>query len=199
MKSFKEYLKESTDLKKYSFKIKIAGDLPEHAEDVLESAMQQYQVSRFTKGKSTPIQASLFDFPTLKNCSMTVFEVDLDYPTTSTMLAELISNSTGIPRDNVRVKTPAEEAAMEAEFNEQDKDSKPLLTQNYEKSSHQDLVGEKRISNFLKELSKAEKTGRTEQYKGANDQILAKSAPKAKKEEMAKPGPAKSLFSSKGQ
>ena len=52
MKSFIEYLYESQEAKKYAFKVKIAGDLPEHCEDVMETALQQYQVCKFSKGKS---------------------------------------------------------------------------------------------------------------------------------------------------
>jgi hypothetical protein len=199
MKSFTEYLRESTEEKKYAFKIKIAGNLPEHCEDVLEASLQQYQVSRFTKGKSTPIQANLLDFPTVKNAAMTVFEVELDYPTTSAVLSEILANATGIGRDCIRVRTPLEEANIEIETENQkesDKDSKPLLTQDYEKSNNQDLVGEKRISSFLKDLAKSSKETQPTQYKGVNDKLLAKSLPKAKKEELAKPGPAKSLFGS---
>lgn len=197
MKSFTEYLKESTEEKKYAFKIKIAGDLPEHCEDVMETALQQYQVTKFTKGKSTPIQANLLDFPTLKNAAMTVFEVELDYPATSAVLSELISNATGVNRDAIRVRTPLEESNFELEHVEVAKDGKPLLTQDYEKSNNQSLVGEKYMSAFLKDIAKASKETQPTQYKGANDQLLAKSSPKAKKESMLKVGPARSVLGSR--
>jgi hypothetical protein len=199
MKSFIDYLKESVEEKKYAFKIKIAGDLPEHCEDVMETALQQYKVSRFSKGKNTPIQANLLEFPLIKNASMTVFEVELDYPTTSTVLAELIANSTGVSRDCVRVRTPLEEANLEIEQEnaDMDKNSKALLTQDYEKSDGQNLVGEKHISNFLKDLAKSRKDTEPTQVKGINDQLLAKKMPKEKTEAMPKVGPAKSLFGNK--
>jgi hypothetical protein len=200
MKRFIDYLVESVAEKKYAFKIKLAGELPEHCEDVLESALQQFQVSKFAKGKTTPIQANLIDFPNVKNAPMTVFEVELDYPTTSTVLAELIANSTGIHRDSIRVRTPLEEENMELETQELDeKSSKPLLTQDYEKSSVQDLVGEKYVSNFLKDLAKARKETEPTQVKGANDQLLAKKLHKEKTEAMPKQGPAMSLFGKKSK
>jgi len=195
MKRFLDYLTESVAEKKYAFKIKLAGDLPEHCEDVLESALQQFQVSRFIKGKTSPIQASLLDFPTVKNSSMTVFEVELDYPTTSAVLSELIANSTGVSRENIRVRTPLEEETIELETAHLDeKDAKALLTQDYEKSNVQDLVGEKYISNFLKDLAKSRKDTEPTQVKGTNDQLLAKKSHKEKTEAMPKAGPAKSLF-----
>jgi hypothetical protein len=198
MKSFIEYLKESVDEKKYAFKIKIAGDLPANCEDCMEATLQQYQVSRFTKGKSTPIQATLLEFPNVKNMSMTVFETELDYPATSAVLAELLANATGISRDCIKVRTAAEEAVIEEEqaSAEKSKDSKALLSQDYEKSNNQSMVGEKHVASFLKELSKSRKETQPTQYKGVNDQLLAKSAPKSKNEELAKPGPARSILGS---
>jgi hypothetical protein len=197
MKPFAQYLKESTDEKKYAFKIKIAGDLPEHCEDVMETALQQYKVSKFTKGKSTPIQANLLDFPNVKNAAMTVFEVELDYPATSSVLSELIANSTGVSRDSIRVRTTLEETNFELEHVEVEKDGKALLAQDYEKSNNQDLVGEKYVSSFLKDLAKAGKESQPTQYKGVNDKLLAKNSPKGKSELMPKAGPAKSVLGSR--
>lgn len=197
MKQFLDYLKEGAEEKKYAFKIKIAGDLPDNCEDVLESSLQQYQVSKFTRGKSSPIQATLADFPTIKNMSMTVFEVELDYPATSAVLSELISNSTGISRDCVRVRTPLEEANSEIENEHASLDKKTqgaLLTKDYEKSDGQKLVGEKYLTGFLKDLAADRKNSELSQYKGANDQLLAKKLYKEKSELMPKAGPAKSLF-----
>lgn len=197
MKLFSHYLKESQEEKKYTFKIKIAGDLPEHCEDVMEVALQKFQVSRFTKGKSMPIQASLPDFPDVKNASMTVFEADLDYPTTSAVVAELIATSTGISRNSVRVRTPLEEdnAAIEQEHLCSDS-SDPVLTKDYEKSNNQNLVGEKYVSSFLKDLAKSSKETQPTQYKGVNEKLLAKSMPKEKSNEMPKAGPARSVLGS---
>lgn len=197
MKSFTEYLKESTEEKKYAFKIKIAGDLPEHCEDVMETALQKFQVSKFTKGKSTPIQANLLDFPNVKNAAMTVFEVELDYPATSAVLSELVANCTGVSRDAIRVRTPLEESNFELEHVEVVKDGKALLAQDYEKSNNQNLVGEKYMSAFLKDLAKASKDSQLTQYKGVNDKLLAKAAPKEKNESMPKVGPARSVLGSR--
>jgi hypothetical protein len=203
MKSFIDYIAESVAEKKYTFKIKIAGDLPDNCEDVMEAALQQFNVARFTKGKNTPIQANLLDFPNVKNASMCVFEAEVDYPTTSAIVAELISNKTGISRDCVCVRTPIEEANWEIEnenalTDKNDKKEKTsLLTKGYEKETHQDLMGEKQVSNFLKELTKARKENKVEQVKGINDQLLAKKAHTEKAESMPAAGPARSVLGSK--
>jgi hypothetical protein len=192
MKLFSHYLKENQDAKKYVFKIKVAGDLPEHCEDVMEAALQKYQVSKFTKGKSTPIQATLLDFPEIKNAAMTVFETELDYPTTSAVLAELLASSTGLSRSCIRVRTPIEEANMAVETEADD--AKSILTQDYPKENNQNLVGEKYISNFLKDLAKQRKESQPTQFKGVNEKLLAKSLHKEKATEMTKAGPAHSLL-----
>jgi hypothetical protein len=201
MKSFIDYLTESVEEKKYTFKIKIAGDLPEHCEDVMENALQQYNVSRFTKGKSTPIQANLLDFPNVKNASMTVFEAEVDYPATSAVIAELIANKTGIGRDCIRVRTPLEEANLEIENENALGDTKvkkdALITQDYGKENNQNLMGEKHISNFLKDLAKVRKETKPAQVKGINDQLLAKKAHVGKSQAMPDSGPARSLLGSK--
>lgn len=201
MKSFIEYLTESKEEKKYSFKIKIAGDLPENCEDVMETALQKYQVSKFAKTKTTPIQAKLQDFPAMENASVTVFDVDLEYPTTSQVLLSYMSEQTGLSLDCIRVRSPLEEAEAELNLEHADeKDGKAMLTQDYTKENHQNIVGDKGVSNFLKELAKARKDTEPTQYKGVNDAILAKKAPKEKSQEQAKPVAGKSpIGSAKGK
>jgi hypothetical protein len=181
MKSFKDYLTESVEEKKYAFKIKIAGDLPEHVEDTMKAALDKYKVSSFSKGKTTPIQPKLLDFPTLENTQMTIFDVELDYPATSQVLTAYMSEQTGLDPCCVRVRSLKEEDEVELNnehMNDEEKDA--LLNQDYQKENNQNLVGDKKISNLLKELSKASKDSQPTQYKGVNEKILAKSAPKEK-------------------
>lgn len=201
MKSFTEYLMESKEEKKYSFKIKIAGDLPENCEDVMETALQKYQVAKFAKTKTTPIQAKLPDFPTMENVQVTVFDVDLEYPTTSQVLVNYMAEQTGLPLECIRVRSPLEEAESELNLAHADeKDGKAMLTQDYTKENNQNIVGDKGVSNFLKELAKARKDTEPTQYKGVNDAILAKKAPKEKSQEQAKPVAGKSpIGSAKGK
>jgi hypothetical protein len=183
MKSFKDYLVESQSEKKYTFKVKIAGAVPDHCEDVMEVCLQKYKVSKLVKGKSSPIQSKLMDFPNLENESVTVFDVDLEYPTTSQVVAACISEHVGVTLDRIKVRSTLEEE--EAEMNSEsvdttDKKEPPLLRSSYKKENNQELVGDKRVSSFMKELAKVNKEHKLEQYKGVNDAILAKTAPKGK-------------------
>lgn len=197
MKSFKDYLIESTEEKKYSFKIKIAGDLPEHIEDTMKAALDKYKVTGFSKGKTTPIQAKLSDFPTLENTHMTIFNVDLDYPTTSQVLTAYMIETTGIDSCCIRVRSLKEEEEIELNSEHLDEENKEaLLMKDYGKENNQNLVGEKHISSFLKELAKTSKDNQPTQYKGVNDKILAKTAPKEKTASTEKLGPARSVLGS---
>ena len=198
MKSFIEYLAESKEEKKYSFKIKIAGDLPENCEDVMETALQKFQVSKFAKTKTTPIQAKLRDFPAMENVQVNVFDVELEYPTTSAVLTNYMLEQTGLTADRIRVRSPLEDAESELNAEHLEVDKKALLTQDYQKENNQNSVGDKGISNFLKDLAKVRKEH--VQYKGVNDAILAKKAPKEKSQEQAKPVAGKSpIGSAKGK
>ena len=202
MKSFTEYLAESKEEKKYSFKIKVAGDLPENCEDVMETALEKYKVEKFAKTKTTPIQAKLQDFPTMENASVTVFDIELSYPTTSQVLVNYMAEQTGLPLDRIRVRSPLEdaEAELNVEHTDGKEDGKAMLTQDYTKENNQGIVGDKGVSNFLKELAKARKDTEPTQYKGVNDAILAKKAPKEKSQEQAKPVAGKSpIGSAKGK
>lgn len=195
MKSFKDYLVESIEEKKYTFKIKVAGDLPEHFEDAAKAALQKYQVASFNKGKTTPIQSKLVDFPTLENAQVTVFEVELDYPTTSTVLTSYMAEHTGVDPCCIKVRSLKEEE--EAELNAEnfvDGKKGSLLNQDYAKENNQHMVGDKHVASFLKELSKTSKEYQPTQYKGVNEKILAKSAPKEKVAASEKVSSSKSIL-----
>lgn len=198
MKTFIDYLIESKEDYKYNFMIKVAGDLPENAEECMETCLQKYQVSKFSKVKTTPIQPKLLDFPNMENVQVTIFEAELEYPATSAVLTNYIAEQTGISVDRIRVRSPREEA--EAALNVENIDSEdkkgPLLTQDYEKTNFQKLVGDKGVSNFLKDLAKVRKEHQPTQYKGVNDELLAKSFPKEKPSVAEKEKPTTGLFGS---
>jgi hypothetical protein len=160
MKSLAEYLIESK--KTYSFKIGVAGELPEGFEDKLESMLQKYSVQNMSTGKKTPIQERPLDFPQLQNMEVTYYTVELLYPTTSSILEEYVSTCSGVHRSYIRVVNP--HAQEIADGNVKNKDTETydtLLTSDYkdpittkEAQSH---VGDSRVMDLLKELEKARK------------------------------------------
>lgn len=183
MKSYKDYLTESK--KTYEFKVKVAGDCPKDFAKQVKTALSRYHVEACSPGKNTPIQEIHSDFPNHKNVGISLFNVTLSYPTTSAQVLEAIAEKTSIASASIRVRTQLEEDELAINYKNMNQTGKAVLGTDYENENHQDLLGDKQTTNFLKELSKVPRTTGT-QYTGANDEILAKSSPSEKGE-----GPAK--------
>ena len=163
--------------------------------------MKKYEIAKFAKARTVPIQAKVPDFPEMENVEVTVFDVDLKYPTTSTVLHSYMTEQTGLQGCCIKVRTALEENEAELNLEEENaetKGGKPLIGQcDFPASNNQKIVGEKHVLSLLKELSK--KRHEPQQYKGVNDSLLAKKAPKEKAAELAKASPAKSPISGKGK
>ena len=153
--TFKHYLVESK--KTYSYKVGLAGDLPENAVDRLETVMQKFKVVKMSKGKKTPIQERPLDFPNLQNTSATYFEIETEYPTTPQVLEQYLQDTMGIDPYHVIVRDP--NAPQEQE--QSTKDNKPyeaMLNTDYEASKDQQKsAGNNRVMELLKELEKDRK------------------------------------------
>ncbi len=153
MKSFNEYLTESK--KTYEFKIKIAGDLDEETKTKLKGAMERFSIVKMDNGKRLPIAERHLDFPELENTNVTVFSVEVNYPTTTQVLENYVSQVCGCEQNRVRVRT-ANQDAEHAELKIKEKNSLDdtlLATEELGGESAQDKVGQKHISNFLKDLA----------------------------------------------
>lgn len=157
MKDFKQYLTESK--KTYEFKVKIAGDLPAECYEDLKSALEKFAIVSISKGKRTPIQEVPLDFPVLKNMPVTIYDLEITYPTTNEVLENYISQVLSYPLHCIKVvpaNAPSEEYQLAMQ---QKKESKVLLqTEELESVDGQELVGQKRISSFLKDLAASTKT-----------------------------------------
>ena len=153
--SFKHYLVESK--KTYSYKVGLAGDLPEGAVDRLETVMQKFKVSKMSKGKKTPIQERPLDFPNLQNTRATYFDVETEYPTTPAVLEQYLQDTMGMDPYHVIVRDPNSPQEQE----QAPKDNKPyeaMLNSDYEASKDQQKsAGDSRVMELLKELEKARK------------------------------------------
>lgn len=182
MKSFKDYLTESK--KTYAFKIKVAGKLEDGFAEDLRAAVSKFSVVNLSKGKTSPIQENQTDFPQLKNESVTVFDLEIHYPTVPPVLEQYISDMCKCPKTHLIVRG-ANEAAVnhqEAE-NFKEAEEKPLIGQcDPAPADNQGIVGEKHKMSMLKDLMKDKHMG--EQYTGVNDAILAKTSPTEKQSEM---------------
>jgi hypothetical protein len=126
MRSFKDILTESK--KVYSFKIGVAGDLPEGCEDGIKTCLKKFEVANITSGKKTPIQERPLDFPQLQNMEVTYWEVDVNYPTKE-------------------YQDTKDDAPYEAMLDKEDMGGE----------SAQESVGGNRVMELLKELETARK------------------------------------------
>ena len=115
------------------------------------------------------------DFPGQSNVEVHVFEVDLQYPTTSSALTELLADQLQISPAKIRVRTPGEMAEMALNLEHNQASNESFLLKDYADENNQDLVGQKHVVNFLKELGKQEHT--LQPVAGVNDQLLAKTVP----------------------
>lgn len=153
MKSFTEYLTESK--KTYSFKVKVAGDVTSEQEGHLKSMLDRFSVAEFKKIGKTPIQSLPLDFPQVKNCEVSIYEVTLDYPTTSFELTEYIANHLQVSKQNLVVRSP-HEPSEEYQTEKAKREGALLLDGEYKESESVDssnYYGEKYNASFLKGLN----------------------------------------------
>ena len=106
MSTFTKYLTEST--KTYEYKVKIAGDIGKDFATRLETACQKFEVQKLSAGKKTPIQSLPLDFPTLKNESVTIYELQTSYPVAVRELQEYIADYMKLSPAHVVVRKPGE-------------------------------------------------------------------------------------------
>lgn len=155
MKSFRDILTESK--KTYTFKIGVAGELPEGFQDRMETALKKFGLIDISAGKKTPIQEQPLDFPQLQNMEVTYFETNLEYPTTPQVLQEYLGNACSVSKGHILVRSP-NEPREEYQATQENEIYEPILTKtDLGGESGQKSVGENRVMELLKELEKARK------------------------------------------
>jgi hypothetical protein len=185
MKTFRDYLTESK--KVYSFKVKVAGELPESFQKNLKTHLAACGVMTLEKISTTPIQESPMDFPELKNAEVHIFEVVLEYPTTSPQLTVAIKEL-GLEECCFRVRGSGEPTEQEQALANAEPSGEALLDEmDLDKAAtkikHKDYFGNDFNRGFLKDLEKTAKTRKKEsgqeEYKlpkQKQDKVGAKSA-----------------------
>jgi hypothetical protein len=99
MKTFKEYLTEST--KTYDFKVKMACTCEAKDIDKIKEALTKYKVESVSQPKRLPIQESP-EFPNCGPVEISIFDVSLNYPANDEQVRQAIV-SCGAPASLVRV------------------------------------------------------------------------------------------------
>jgi hypothetical protein len=155
MKSFKEHLSEGLQARKYEFRVKVAGDFSTEQESKLKTMLERYQVNAFKKVGTTPIQALPLDFPQVKNCEVSIYEVTLDYPTTQYELTEYLASGLEVSKQRLVVRRPGE-PSEEYQHEETTREGALLNDPDYKEAGNvqsEDFYGDKYKSGFVKELN----------------------------------------------
>lgn len=153
MKTFKEYLVENKKI--YPFRVKIAGDMTTEQENQMKSLLGRYQLSDFKKTGKTPIQEFPLDFPKIRNKEVNIYEINLDYPTTSHELVEYLSANLNIAKEFMAVRRP-NEPTEEYQVPQEKREDALLLDPEYKESpdvKFENYYGDKYNSGFVKELN----------------------------------------------
>jgi hypothetical protein len=184
MKSFKAYLTES--VKTYEFRVRIACEMKGDMMDKIKQVLEAYKVEKISSPKRLPIHESPL-FPNMGPVEVNVFDVSICYPANDDQIRNLIAECGCAPAACIRV-TPANspfEAALDGK-EVSNIDGGVVLEQPDMKAAavDEDLVGEKRIPNLIKELEETRKYeypevagGKTSAAKTTNELPVGNASP----------------------
>jgi hypothetical protein len=157
LKPFQKYFYETS--KVYEFKVKIANfELTSEVMESIKNAIDAYQIESISKPRRLPIQEHTV-FGNLGPCECEVIDIAVRYPTIAEQIRQLIISRARVNADHVYVYT------QDQYLNEEDLDAKivsqgadgPIISnpELQDEPGAQELVGDKRISSFMKELNDA--------------------------------------------
>ena len=106
MSTFTQYLTEAA--KSYDYKIKVAGNIDKDFASKMETALAKFEVAKMSAGKKTPIMTLPLDFPMLSNESVTIYDVTTNYPASSNVMKEYLSDILRVPATHLVVRKPNE-------------------------------------------------------------------------------------------
>ena len=156
MKSLKDYLTESK--KTWTFKVKVAGDLPEKFESTLKTVLAKWDISLGEK-TITPVQKLPLDFPQLENKEVHIFEIIANYPVTAPEITSTLHEVAHLNPECFVVRGCCEPTESYQEPAEDGYIVK--LTSELENPTGdiaQDMLGEKRILSLFKDLTSYKNT-----------------------------------------
>jgi hypothetical protein len=179
MSTFTQYLTEAA--KSYDYKIKVAGNIDKDFASKMETALAKFEVAKMSAGKKTPIMTLPLDFPMLSNESVTIYDVTTNYPASSNVMKEYLSDILRVPATHIVVRKPGEpteeyqdamQVAKKSEFANKVADVEQKFQDNApnQKVKADDLSGDKYNMSLMRELLK-DKEDRYEITKGTDDKV----------------------------
>ena len=184
MSTFTQYLTEAA--KSYDYKIKVAGNIDKDFASRMETALAKFEVAKMSAGKKTPIMTLPLDFPMLSNESVTIYDVTTNYPASSNVMKEYLSDILRVPATHIVVRKPGEpteeyqdeiQNAVKSDFANKLADVEMKFQDNApnQKVKADDLSGDKYNMSLMRELLKT-KSNKGEIEKGT-DNAVGKIAP----------------------
>ncbi|HEY6436643.1 MAG TPA: hypothetical protein VIY47_08635 [Ignavibacteriaceae bacterium] len=163
-KSFVNYVAETKTEYKYVLKFAV-NEMTDEMIDSLESSLTKYELKSASSFRKTPIQESPLDFPNVKNTSVYICDIVMEYPASLDFLRIYICNSLGISPALLAVYSNNDPRQIETDLYidrnspEYKKKYKTRLGSDYEEvpGAAEETYGEKYNTSFLKELEKVRK------------------------------------------
>jgi len=151
MKNFREYLAESK--KNWTFRVKVAGELPEKFESTLKTTLEKWDASVDYAG-ATPVQKLPLDFPQLENKEVHIFDITANYPVTAPEITNMIRERANLSTACFVVKgccDPTEE------YQEEKPEGYIVKLESELENPHGDeaqkMVGNSRVLSMFKDLT----------------------------------------------
>ena len=181
MKTFRDYLTESK--KVYSFKVKVAGEIPENFVENLKNRLDAYEVVTLEK-ISTPVEETSVDFSQYGDKEITVFDLVTEYPITAPEIAAYLKDMS-ITEECFRVRGSMEPSEYDQKITGKNEAGALLDDPFYKdeaKIKHKDYFGDDFNKDFLKTLAKEAKERKKELGQDKGDPDVLGSAPKLKQD-----------------
>jgi hypothetical protein len=124
MKPFAKYLAESE--RTYQYRIKVVGDVPPGFFKSFEEKLDQFDVVKMSKPKSTPVRAVIPDFPAFPNQSVTRVDVEFKYPAIEPQIKQ-IARLLGLDENRIVMMTTPYEESLDTESTKIKDQNKDLL------------------------------------------------------------------------
>ena len=152
MKTFKQYLTEST--KEHKFTLRFCCDLDEGEENRIETFLTKYDLKTMSKTSTTPITKNPMFFDDVTNSKVSKIDIVTGYPLSADILRQQLSDLLSVNLAHVVVHPEGWEPEAEVE---EDKDKEALLASDYDETSDDGKTyGKTFVDKFLKELEKKE-------------------------------------------
>jgi|TARA_R110000744_G_scaffold108757_1_gene205807 regulator of RNase E activity RraB len=151
MKTFKQYLTEST--KEHKFTLRFCCDLDETQENRIETFLSKYDLKTMSKTSTTPITKNPMFFKDVENSKVSKIDVVTGYPLSADILQQQLSDLLGLSLTSVVVHPDG----WEPEVEEDNTDKEALLASDYDETSDDGKsYGKTFVDKFLNDLEKKE-------------------------------------------